>query len=102
MTTKPAKQHRARLRMGGTDSTTGNVILLSSSQTHFGNEDAYYLLPATPSAYAAQVEAMANAHYRHYSGKPKATGYTGTCYTVAEQMLAAISIKRPTGAKGDA
>ena len=107
MSTKLAKQHRAVLRMGGTDSTTGNIILLSSSQTHFGNEDRYYLIPATPEAYEAQVEAMARAidpqgwavveDYRAGRLDPSSPwyDYQSEARSKAVCALAAIGITRP-------
>ncbi len=52
--------------------------------------DQCWCLPADAESYDAMVEQMANAHYRHYTNQPKALGYTGTCYTVAEKMLADV------------
>lgn len=57
---KPKIRYKAVKRYGGTDFfSEDTVILLTPKERHYGDENVYFVLPATPEAYDAQVEAMA-------------------------------------------
>lgn len=87
MSTKRPAPWKAQKKLGGTDQLTGNIILLSSSQLHLGDETRYYLLPADAASYDKQVEAMVKNFEPNFEG--------GFCESDARSALAAIGITRP-------
>ena len=64
MTTKLAKKHRAQLRWHSGIKALPELSCLSVKQTTLHKPTLVYVLPATPEAYEAQVEAMAYALWK--------------------------------------
>lgn len=92
MTTKLAKKHRAQLRW-----------IPEADLSKPSNPQPYYLLPATPEAYEAQVEAMAVAVFKNSSveyWQKQRVAHKKLWRAEAELALAALGITKPTGAKG--
>lgn len=76
------KKYKAVLRYGGADFFSADtIVLLTPKQRRYGDENAYYVFPATPEAYDAQAEAITKALGWPQSGD-------------AIKALAAIGIRR--------